>query len=740
MTAPQPPLSDQAGRPEHDGPGRPGTAGGPAAWAWTGPMPDWLHRQAELQPDGLALLVAGDPASTRDERCWTFAELDAAATALAERLRAAGVRPGQTVAVLAANEPGYVVLIHALIRAGAVLVPLNVRLTPAELAWQVADSGADWLIYGQGFGETAAAVAAHMVPEPAVAATLPAPKSAVAVGPAIPPSPAPAMPPAAEAAGQPGRAPAPATPVPSHAKGWPCLLSLAGLASDLLMAGAATQGPVQAPCAMASAGGATTTSAGPTAPPSTGDTGAAAVPASAAVPSPASTAGLRAAIDLAAPHCIIYTSGTTGRPKGAVLTYGNHFWSAVQSALNLGLHRDDRWLCCVPLFHVSGLSIVFRSVIYGIPMVLHRRFDPAAVNASIERHRVTVISVVATMLQRMLDERGPRPYPEHLRCVLLGGGPAPRPLLEACAARGIPVVQTYGMTETASQFATLAPADALRKLGSAGKPLFFNRLRIVDERGRDLPPGQVGEIAVQGPTVSPGYHRRPDATARTWREGWFHTGDLGYLDEEGYLYVADRRDDLIISGGENVYPAEVEAVLLAHPAVEEAGVVGVPDPEWGQVPVAVVRLRPGRAAGEPSSQAPTRPRPTAGRPDVDGMPGRHSELDPDLGPAPDADPGRVPDPATDAKLDCVPNLDPDQDVNPEPHQNPCPSSNQEPRQQPHTAPEPSAVTEEALLRFCAERLARYKVPRRVLFTSEPLPRTASGKLQRHVLRQRLDSG
>ncbi|EKP95498.1 o-succinylbenzoate--CoA ligase [Thermaerobacter subterraneus] len=624
-------------------------------------MPDWLHRQAELQPDGLALLVAGDPASTRDERCWTFAELDAAATALAERLRAAGVRPGQTVAVLAANEPGYVVLIHAVIRAGAVLVPLNVRLTPAELAWQVADSGAGWLIYGQGFGETAAAVAAHPSSEPAQA----------------------------------NRA-------PSGSKGRPCLLSLAGLASDLLMAGAATQGPVQAPCATASAGGATTTSAGPTAPPSTGDTGAAAVPASAAVPSTASTAGLPAAIDLAAPHCIIYTSGTTGRPKGAVLTYGNHFWSAVQSALNLGLHRDDRWLCCVPLFHVSGLSIVFRSAIYGIPMVLHRRFDPAAVNASIERHRVTVISVVATMLQRMLDERGPRPYPEHLRCVLLGGGPAPRPLLEACAARGIPVVQTYGMTETASQFATLAPADALRKLGSAGKPLFFNRLRIVDERGRDLPPGQVGEIAVQGPTVSPGYHRRPDATSRAWRDGWFHTGDLGYMDEEGYLYVADRRDDLIISGGENVYPAEVEAVLLAHPAVEEAGVVGVPDPEWGQVPVAVVRLR---------------------APHLDAAPGAG------LGSGGDAVPeaGRTP----------VPARDPERSRASAPVLAAQPSRYGSPA--PDPARPPSPVTEEALLRFCAERLARYKVPRRVLFTSEPLPRTASGKLQRHVLRQRLGS-
>jgi O-succinylbenzoic acid--CoA ligase len=178
--------------------------------------------------------------------------------------------------------------------------------------------------------------------------------------------------------------------------------------------------------------------------------------------------------------------------------------------------------------------------------------------------------------------------------MLLGGGPAPRPLLERCARLGVPVSQTYGLTETASQVATLPPQDALRKLGSAGLPLLPTEVRI--ERD-DMPagPGEVGEIVVRGPSVTPGYLDRPDATARAWRGGWFHTGDLGRLDEEGYLYVLDRRDDLIVSGGENVYPAEVEAVLLAHPAVADAGVVGVPHAEWGQVPVAVVQRRAGTA-------------------------------------------------------------------------------------------------------------------------------------------------
>jgi O-succinylbenzoic acid--CoA ligase len=297
------------------------------------------------------------------------------------------------------------------------------------------------------------------------------------------------------------------------------------------------------------------------------------------------------AIDLTATQSIIYTSGTTGRPKGAILTYGNHWWSAVGSALNLGHREDDRWLAVLPLFHVGGLAILLRSVVYGICAEVHEAFDPARVNAAID-DGATIISVVSAMLARVLDARGERPCPPTLRCMLLGGGPAPRPLLERCAEHGIPVVQTYGLTEAASQVATLAPGDALRKLGSAGKPLMPTDLRI-DAGGRPAEADEVGEILVRGPTVTPGYVNRPDATARSLSDGWLRTGDLGYLDTEGYLYVVDRRDDLIISGGENVYPAEVEAALLAHPAVAEAGVAGVPDAAWGQVALAVVALRDG---------------------------------------------------------------------------------------------------------------------------------------------------
>jgi O-succinylbenzoic acid--CoA ligase len=286
---------------------------------------------------------------------------------------------------------------------------------------------------------------------------------------------------------------------------------------------------------------------------------------------------------------IIYTSGTTGQPKGAMLTVGNFWWSAVGSALNIGTHADDRWLACMPLFHVGGLSILLRSAIYGITAVVHDGFDAEAVNSAIDSARVTIVSVVAVMLQRMLDARGDLPYPPTLRCVLLGGGPAPRPLLERCARLGIPVAQTYGLTETTSQLATLAPEDALRKLGAAGRPLYPNEIRITAD-GRDAAPDEPGEILVRGPVVMAGYAGRPVATARAIVDGWLHTGDIGSLDAQGYLRVLDRRDDLIITGGENVYPAEVEAVLMAHPRVAEAGVIGVPDASWGQRIVAIVRL------------------------------------------------------------------------------------------------------------------------------------------------------
>lgn len=285
---------------------------------------------------------------------------------------------------------------------------------------------------------------------------------------------------------------------------------------------------------------------------------------------------------------IIYTSGTTGRPKGAMLTVSNFWWSAIGSALNLGTLADDRWIVCMPLFHVGGLSILIRSAIYGITAHLFDGFEERAVNSAIDEG-ATIVSVVATMLERMLQERNARTYPPSLRCVLLGGGPAPVSLLERCALLSAPVIQTYGLTETCSQAVTLSPSEAAGRHGAAGRALYPNEIRI--EPSPDIAADDgAGEILVRGPIVMVGYLGQPDATANAMRGGWLHTGDIGRLDDEGYLYVLDRRHDLIVTGGENVYPAEVEAVLFSHPFVAEAGVIGITDSKWGQRVVAITRL------------------------------------------------------------------------------------------------------------------------------------------------------
>ncbi len=332
--------------------------------------------------------------------------------------------------------------------------------------------------------------------------------------------------------------------------------------------------------------------------------------------------------DLDTTAAVIHTSGTTAAPRPVELTYGNFLWSALGSAVALGLDPRERWLCALPLSHVGGLSILLRSAIYGTTAVVHERFDTHAVLRTLNEQRITLVSLVATTLNRLLDAGLERP--PMLRCALTGGGAVPAALLQRAQEAGVSVSQTYGLTESCSQ-ATTTPVAAIAAdgvesgtgsagtAGWAGTPLFCTRLRIAPD----------GEILLAGPTVAP---------ASRDLEGWLHTGDLGSCDELGRLRVSGRASETIISGGENVAPSEVEAVLEAHPGVLEAAVIGRPDPRWGEAITAIVIARPG------------------------------TELKP-----------------------------------------------------------------EPLREHCAASLAPYKVPKQIVLTDEPLPRTRSGKLLRREL-------
>lgn len=289
---------------------------------------------------------------------------------------------------------------------------------------------------------------------------------------------------------------------------------------------------------------------------------------------------------------IIHTSGTSGRPKATVLSYGNIYHSALASARTLGARHDDRWLCVLPLYHVGGLSIILRSLIYGTAVELLPAFAVDEVNRVLSEKPISIVSLVPTMLRRMLDAKQKAWHPQ-LRLVLLGGEAARPSLIERCLAEDIPVAASYGLSEASSQVATALPHELRGKSGTVGKPLPFTQVRIMDESGRTLEAHAPGEVLVKGATVMRSYHGDAAATDRALRDGWLHTGDIGYLDTDGDLFILQRRSDLIISGGENIYPAEVEAILRLHPALDDALVFALPDAQWGQRVAALVQLKKG---------------------------------------------------------------------------------------------------------------------------------------------------
>jgi len=292
---------------------------------------------------------------------------------------------------------------------------------------------------------------------------------------------------------------------------------------------------------------------------------------------------LRTEVDLDSPATIVFTSGTTGRPKGALLTHENHRASAHAWAGLLRPRPGGRWLSCLPLFHVAGMAMVTRATRWGASLDVLAAFDAAVVSAALE-DGVTHLSLVPAQLADLLAARVGRAAPVTLCGMLLGGGPIPADLLRRARDAGYPVITTYGMTETGSGVVSGGADEATRLDPLAGRALPGVELRIEP----DGSPDGGGQILVRGGMVFAGYVDAPEATAAALQDGWLHTGDMGTLDGDGLLRVVDRRDDLIVSGGENVYPAEVEAVLAAHRGVTAVAVVGLPDERWGAVPVAVI--------------------------------------------------------------------------------------------------------------------------------------------------------
>lgn len=296
---------------------------------------------------------------------------------------------------------------------------------------------------------------------------------------------------------------------------------------------------------------------------------------------------------LEAPAAICFTSGTEGLPRAVVLTHGNFLWSAIASARYLGVQAEDVWLACLPLHHVGGLSVLTRSAYYGTSVLIHERFHPESVNRAIDLDGVTLVSLVPPMLERLLDARGGRRFPQTLRAALVGGGPTPPALLRRAADLGMKALPTYGLTETTSQAATLPLREWPAGLDTVGRPLPFVRLEVRSADGRALGPGQEGEIVVRGPTVTSGYFGDERLNETAFDRRWFRTGDIGAWDESGNLVVLDRRMDRMVVGAENVSPVEVERVIAGHPAVADVCVVAMPAGGWGHEIVAAVVLRPG---------------------------------------------------------------------------------------------------------------------------------------------------
>ena len=447
----------------------------------------WLSKRAYLDPRKEAVVEG--------ERRTTYAELDERVTRLAHALRGFGITSGDRVATCCVNCSEFIEVLFATARIGAMLVPLNWRLAPRELEYQLADSGARALFFApeqrQLVGELRTAIVADRL---------------VGFGPGY---------------------------------------------ETLLQASIATPIPETEQARFTD------------------------------------------------PHLILYTAGTTGRPKGAMLTHANTFWNSVNMTSPVGITPFDSTITTLPMFHSGGIGLYTVPMIHlGGRVIVTRAFEPERLLSLVREHGVRLIfGVPAIWLELLKRSDFDSAHLPSLTFCVSGGAPHPLAIINAVADRGFTFLQGYGLTETAPGGTLMPIADARRKMSTAGKPAMHVELRVAADDGRTCAPEEIGEVQFKGPNVFAGYWGRPDATAEAFTaDGWFRSGDLGRLDDEGFLTLVDRKKDMVITGGENVYSAEVEDVLFAHPSVAEAAIIGIPDERWGESVFAVVVLRSGAIA------------------------------------------------------------------------------------------------------------------------------------------------
>ncbi|MGH3878858.1 MAG: acyl-CoA synthetase [Actinophytocola sp.] len=439
----------------------------------------WTARRARMSPDRLAVVDDG--------REWTYEQLHRRSTRTAHALAKLGVGNGDRVAYLGPNHANLLETLFGAGMLGAIFIPLNARLAPAELAYILGDSGASVLVHSPAHAETAEAL---------------------------------------------GKVVSKTVDFDTYEE----------LLAD------ASEDPIDEP------------------------------------------------VDQEDIAVIMYTSGTTGHPKGAALSHANVHWNSFNLLIDVDLAGDEVTLVNAPMFHVAALNqTVLPTLLKGGTVVLMPAFNPVRTLELIKERRATYLFGVPAMFQAIAATPGwAEADLSSVRTLICGGAPVPEQVITTYQARGLTFLQGYGLTESAPSGLFLRAKESTRKVGSAGTPCFFTDVKVVGPDGDELPPGEPGEVLIHGPNVMPGYWEKPAETAKALSEdGWLRTGDVAVTDEEGFLYIRDRIKDLIISGGENVYPAEVEDAIHKHPAVADCAVIGVKNERWGEVGRAVVVVRDG---------------------------------------------------------------------------------------------------------------------------------------------------